>query len=334
MDSPIELAARADWQLSLAELVGRRVAPALVPLAGGALHRHWRIDVPGAGGVERFVLRRTASRVLDSLSRPAEFAVQRAAFAAGVPAPEPLACGADFLIMRYVPGSAEPAAVLAIRDPDAVARSLAEALARLHHVAPARTALPALAPPPRDPAAAAIAAYRQALDRRPRAHPVLEWGLRALECAPPEPREVALCHGDFRVGNFLVDGDRLSALLDWEFARWSDPYEDLGWFCTRYKGMAWGLAWQGEPTERAAGGMVAREAFFAQYARATGRGVDRRRALYWELMANVRWALIGLAQADRGLAEGLLERALSGRRLAELEAEILTLTEQWLDGDA
>ncbi|MBI3515549.1 MAG: hypothetical protein HY060_16040, partial [Proteobacteria bacterium] len=98
MDTGIEGSDRADWRLSLAGLVGPRAAAALAPpvaLAGGTLHRHWRIDLPIDGRIERFVLRRTASRVLDSLPRPVECAVQRAAFEAGVPVPEPLACGAD-----------------------------------------------------------------------------------------------------------------------------------------------------------------------------------------------------------------------------------------------
>jgi aminoglycoside phosphotransferase (APT) family kinase protein len=283
-----------------------------VPLAGGALQRHWRIDVPVGGHIERLVLRRTASRVLDSLSRPAEFAVQQAAFATGVPTSEPLACGADFLLMRHVPGSAEPAVALAVADPDGLARALAEALASLHRLTPARLSLRTL--------------YRATLYRRPRAHPVLEWALRALEQAPPPPARIALCHGDFRIGNVLIDDGRLAGVLDWEFARWSDPFEDLGWFCVRY--------WRRHAWTREAGGLVPRDAFLAHYARASGMPADPRRALYWELMGNLRWALIALAQADRGLEEGSVEQAVKGRRLAEIEAEILTLAERWQAGDA
>jgi aminoglycoside phosphotransferase (APT) family kinase protein len=316
-----------EWQRGLAERIGADPGAVRAPvaLAGGALQRHWRIDVPVDGRVERFVLRRTASRVLDSLSRSAEFAVQRAAFEAGVPTPEPIACGADYLLMRHLPGTAEPQSVLAVAAPDALARALAAALAQLHRVTPAQIALPPLGAPPADPAAAARAYYRAALDRRPRAHPVLEWGLRALEQAPPTAAPV-LCHRDFRVGNILVDDGRLSGVLDWEFARWSDPYEDLGWFCVRY--------WRRQAWRREAGGLIGRDAFLAHYAAASGAPVDRRRALYWELMGNLRWALIALAQADRGVAEGALDQAVKGRRLAEVEAEILTLADQWLAGDA
>jgi aminoglycoside phosphotransferase (APT) family kinase protein len=328
MDLPIDPTGFDDWRHGLAALAGADPGRALAPpveLRGGALQRHWRIDVPVGDRIEPLVLRRTASRVLDSLPRPAEFAVQRAAFAAGVPVAEPIACGDDFLLMRHLPGSALPDVALAVADPDALADDLAAALARLHRVTPATCALPALGAPPADPAAAARARYRAALDRRPRAYPVLEWGLRALERAPARDR-VVLCHGDFRIGNLLVDNGRLAGVLDWEFARWSDPYEDLGWFCVRY--------WRRHRWRRAAGGLVGRDAFLARYAARAGRPADARRALYWELMGNLRWALIALAQADRGIAEGSLEQAVKGRRLAEVEAEILTLAERWLAGDA
>lgn len=328
MDLPVDPGYAEDWRRGLAALAGADPGGALAPpveLTGGALQRHWRIDVPVGDRIEPLVLRRTASRVLDSLARPAEFAVQRVAFDAGVPVPEPIACGADFVLMRHLPGSALPEIVLAADDPDALAGELADALARLHRITPAGTVLPALGAAPADPAAAARARYRAALDRRPRAHPVLEWGLRALERAPA-PDRIALCHGDFRVGNLLVDGGRLAGVLDWEFARWSDPYEDLGWFCVRY--------WRRHRWRREAGGLVGRDAFLARYAAAAGRPADARRVLYWELMGNLRWALIALAQADRGVAQGSLEQAVKGRRLAEIEAEILSLADRWLAGDA
>ena len=38
-----------------------------------------------------------------------------------------------------------------------------------------------------------------------------------------------LVHADFKPGNILLDGDRITALLDWELAHLGDPLEDLGW---------------------------------------------------------------------------------------------------------
>ena len=40
--------------------------------------------------------------------------------------------------------------------------------------------------------------------------------------------EVRLVHGDFRPDNLLVDGDRVTGVLDWEFAHAGSTYMDLG----------------------------------------------------------------------------------------------------------
>ena len=54
---------------------------------------------------------------------------------------------------------------------------------------------------------------------------------------------------------------------------------------------------------------------------------------FWEVMAHIRWAVIGLQQCHRHLSgdEASLELALTGRMVAELEQELLALTapERW-----
>ena len=40
-------------------------------------------------------------------------------------------------------------------------------------------------------------------------------------------------HGDYRTGNFLESGGRITAILDWELVHLGDPLEDLGWVCMR-----------------------------------------------------------------------------------------------------
>jgi aminoglycoside phosphotransferase (APT) family kinase protein len=37
-------------------------------------------------------------------------------------------------------------------------------------------------------------------------------------------------HGDFRLGNLLAEGDRITAVVDWEIWSVGDPRVDLGWF--------------------------------------------------------------------------------------------------------
>jgi hypothetical protein len=51
------------------------------------------------------------------------------------------------------------------------------------------------------------------------------WGQRQLTIMPACP-EARLVHGDYGPTNILLDGDRVQ-IIDWEHARWGDPYEDL-----------------------------------------------------------------------------------------------------------
>src|SRR6185312_1087075 len=196
-------------------------------------------------GEHAWVLRADArSKVAASLTRAQEFAVLRVAHASGVIAPKPLflcrdssVLARDFFILERLPGIAaghrltrEPALV---PDPDALVHALGANLARLHAVRPPRAELDALSPPPANPALAAVAGYRSCLDRLDDAYPALEFGLRWCERHAPATFDVALIHRDYRTGNYLVDAGRTSGVLDWEFAGWGDPREDLGWFTAR-----------------------------------------------------------------------------------------------------
>src|SRR5689334_14031906 len=67
----------------------------LAPMRGGAIQENWAVDAVFSGGgfagEQHFVLRTAApTGVAASLSRLEEFAVLKAAFAAGVTVPEPL----------------------------------------------------------------------------------------------------------------------------------------------------------------------------------------------------------------------------------------------------
>ena len=74
---------------------------------------------------------------------------------------------------------------------------------------------------------------RAGLDLLGEARPAFELGLRWLQDHRPPATPDTVVHGDFRVGNLLVDGDDLTAVLDWEISHRGDPLEDLGWLCVR-----------------------------------------------------------------------------------------------------
>ncbi|BAL24594.1 phosphotransferase family protein [Azoarcus sp. KH32C] len=306
-------------------------------LSGGAIQENWRIRAelaggPHAGALDAVMRTDSLSGVSVSHSRVQEYALLRAAFAAGVTVPEPLWLCADrdiigrpFFIMRHVGGTA--AGYLLVKDGrfggDRVrlAERLGAELARIHAIRPPRADLDFLPWHEDAPALHSVARFRAYLDRHHTPHPALEWGLQWLARYAPPRGEMVLCHRDFRTGNYMVDEQGLTGILDWEFAGWGDPLEDIGWFCAK--------CWRFGAHEREAGGIGEREDFYRGYETVAGRPIDRAQVPYWELMAHMNWAVIAVQQAERHVSgdENSLLLALTGHIVPELEYEILTLTE-------
>jgi aminoglycoside phosphotransferase (APT) family kinase protein len=306
---------------------------ALERLSGGAVQENYALDALFSGGAlagrQELVVRTDApSGVAASRSRADEFAVLKVAWEAGLKVPEPLWVCADasrigraFYVMRRLPGDARGHKLVRDQELDAVRESLVERLgeelARLHAIEPPHPELGGLPQPPLSPAHSRIHEYRGYLDKLPVPHPTLEWGLRWLERKAPASDEVVLCHCDYRTGNYLVENGELSGILDWEFASWSDPLEDIAWFCAR--------CWRFGQWRREAGGMGDRETFYRGYERVSGKSINRELIPYWEVMATVRWAIIALQQGHRHTSgeETSLELALTGRMVPEMELDIL-----------
>ena len=306
---------------------------ALTPLRGGALQENWGLDARFSGGAldgeQRLVLRTSAATgVAASLTRVQEFVVQKAAFAAGVRVPEPLFASEDpavrgkpFFIMRRVDGIAAPDRITgdAALDPalPAIAERLGRELARIHTIRPPRPDLAFLTPCSDTGPIQQISRFRAYLDRHPTPRPILEWGMRWLETHTLAPAVPVLCHHDFRTGNYLLNGTALTAILDWEFAGWGDPHEDIGWFCCK--------GWRFARLDREAGGIADRAPFYRGYESESGRSIEPQRVRFWEVLASVRWAIIALQQHDRYMfgGERSLDLALTGRRATECELEIL-----------
>ena len=300
-------------------------------MKGGAIQENWALDVELDGTLRQWVLRTDpTARVPESLTRAQEFAILKVVHPAHVFAPAPLySCedptvtGRPFFIMERLPGIAA-AHVLTrdaklIPDPARLAVEVAENLARLHRIPAPHPALGFLKTMH---ARENIAHCRAYLDTLSRAYPVLEWGLRWCEINAPEREETTVIHRDYRTGNYLVHEGHLSGVLDWEFTAFGNPLEDLGWICVRY--------WRFARPDLEVGGIVPAEEFIPAYERASGRKVSRRDLDYWQVMGNLRWAMIVLQQVDRHLSgiQPSLELALTGHIVGQLELEILNLTEK------
>lgn len=305
-------------------------------LSGGAIQENWLLLVQQEGGSrpgeQRLVLRTDApSSVAVSMTRAQEFAVLRCAFEAGARVPEPLllcsdlsVLGREFFIMQALDGTAFGPALtrdgVSEAQRPALCRELGASLASLHRITPPHPQLEFLPAPVTDHAQDCIDTYRRYLDTLSTGFPALEWGLRWCELNRPAPLPPRLLHRDYRTGNYMVADGKLSGILDWEFAGWGDPREDIGWFTAR--------CWRFAGSQREAGGVGELEDFFEGYNSIAPLQMDRAALTYWQVMAHLRWAIIALQQAERYLSGGedSLELALTGRMLSELEQEILLLT--------
>lgn len=284
-----------------------------------------RRDPPTSSGSERATSGGSERASSTALDRATEFGVLRAAFQAGVRAPEVLfelkpqdGLGEAF-VMRRIGGIAIARKLL--RDaPFAQARTkiagqLGEIAARIHAVDP--TTLPPLA---RREAADQIASLRATLDLLDQPQPVFELALSWLDRRKPSHSALpVLVHGDYRTGNYLADETGVTAILDWEGAHLGDPIEDLGWLCVK--------SWRFGQIDKPAGGFGSRAQLWQAYEQSGGRPVDPARAHWWEVFGTVRWGVICLTQAWRHLSGAVksMELASIGRRAVETEVDLLQL---------
>ena len=100
--------------------------------------------------------------------------------------------------------------------------------------------------------------------------PVTEEGFDWLRARVPADEQLGIVHGDYRIGNALVEHGRLTALLDWELAYVGDVRFDLGYLSLeRLAGKHL------RPVTSLLNAFADEDWFFEEYARLTGRAVDR-----------------------------------------------------------
>lgn len=310
----------------LTPLLGDDVAVAnLRLLTGGASRTTYAFDAV-TGSTRRALILRTAPLAEHYAGMELEAATQAAAADAGAPVPHILvasdssaALGNPFLICDAVGGETIVRRIQRNLDDAGRTRLLTQCAAALAAIHRARTDAPGLTEQDQ------LAQYRQRLDDMADTTATFEWAFRWLaENRPPRSAPV-LVHGDFRMGNLIVDGSTLSAVLDWELVHIGEIYDDLAWFCIR--------AWRfGAPAGRAAGGLGGIDEFVSAYEQAGGAAVDRDALHWWLVLSTLRWGVICRYQAERHLTgqHRSVELATIGRRVCETEWDILDLLSEKL----
>jgi aminoglycoside phosphotransferase (APT) family kinase protein len=310
------------------------------PLSSGASRRSWSFEASvGSGPARRYVLQRemTASppeRAGDTgdgepASAPGaggaavpmatQAKLLEAAAAAGVPVAAVVATGRmhglEYLVSEWLDGEALPSRLL--RDPGLAAgrrqlmQDCARALVAIHRLPAAGTGLDE-----RD----SLAYYRTCLDIVAEPRPVLELAYRWLADTRPPPVDPVVVHGDFRLGNLLVDRTGLRAVLDWEIAHLGDRHQDVAWATIR----AWRFDRHREP-----GVFPEPDPWVAAYNAEAGPdlALDPIRVRWWQVAGTWTWAVMSAMLARRHLDGWVqsVEHATIGRRVCESEWDVLEL---------
>ena len=176
-----------------------------------------------------------------------------------------------------------------------LARRLCELLALVHRVDWRKVGLDRVLDDPGPAAAAAAVDHWEAILRRDRLepHPELELAARWLRTHAPRSPGTALVHGDFKVGNVLLDpDDQIVALLDWELTHLGDPHEDLGWVTQPLR-----------TREHYVPGSWERDEFLGHYEAVSGLPVDQLAVHWWNVMSCYKTAVMQ-ASGLRSFVEG------------------------------
>jgi aminoglycoside phosphotransferase (APT) family kinase protein len=305
---------------ALAGAIGATRVENLRVLTGGASRATWAFDADGRS----LILRIGPPDEIHAGMELEAAALTRAA-AEGAPVPEVLvaddstaALGNPFLVCEFIAGETIVRRIQrALDDASRVdlVTQCAEALAAVHRADPAGIGLTSSDP---------LDDWHAQLDEMGDTTATFEWAFRWLAGNRPGESPKVLVHGDFRMGNLIIDTAarpaRLAAVLDWELTHTGEVYEDLSWFCIR--------AWRfGAPRALDAGGLGSVEDFLRAYESASGTELDRSAMRWWLVLSTLRWGVICRYQAERHLSGQTrsVELAAIGRRVCETEFDLLTL---------
>jgi len=139
--------------------------------------------------------------------------------------------------------------------------------------------------------------------------PVIDELIRRLRNSIPESPAPTIVHGDYRLGNMMMDPakpGRVVAILDWEMATLGDPLSDLGYTLMYWTepgdtpGSAPGSAATAKP------GFLSRDELTQTYAKLSGRNVEH--VDFYQVLAGYKLAVI---------IEGIHARFLQGQTVGE-----------------
>ncbi len=285
----------------------------LTRIHGGASRETYSIDLAfeeaGADKTLGVILRRDPVDSLIDTDRKIEFAAIQSMDGVDLPVPralfleeasEPL--GAPFFVMERI-DIGVPAAPFQLDalDPhrERLGRQMFAQMGKIAAVDPATSPLASVIDTPERDACwkRELAYWEGEIDKHARKpEPIAKAAIRHLWRNPPPPaQKLSIVHGDYRIGNFLHDGNgKITAILDWEMAHIGDPYEDVAW--------ATDLLWSGGDVARA-GGMLSWPEAVAEWELASGLKFDFAAFEWWSIFSSVKAIGIWISSA-RAFVDG------------------------------
>jgi aminoglycoside phosphotransferase (APT) family kinase protein len=262
-------------------------------LAGGwSRHSYVATARTDSGESRRYVVRvRPAGALLDT-DLELEYGLYRHLQDIDIPTPRVFALISDpdsafdgpFIVMEHIEGVAPDMYKLEDQrrlaedwaGPRAIARQMVENLARIHGATDG--SLPEALP--RLHFDDVVARWREVYEsRRLVRDPVVEEAFDWVADRAPEPAWPGLVHGDYRLGNVLVDGNRVRAILDWELAYVGDVRFDLG-----YLAMPRAAGKHLRARSPLMATFADRDWFMERYAELTGRVVDAESLVTFQMI--------------------------------------------------
>ncbi len=285
-------------------------------IAGG--HSNLTYAITDASG-QRWVLRRPPlGHVLESAHDVArEHRIISALASTDVPvAPTAGVCEdrsineAPFYIMRFVDGAvlhdADAAAAVPEHDRRALGFEVIDVLARLHAIDPDAVGLGDLGRKEAYLERQLKRWTRQWEQSKTRDIPAMEACRDLLAERMPEQVGASIVHGDYRLGNMLVSGPRITAVLDWELCTLGDPLADVGYLLNSWIEPGELDTRPGDQPPTTAGGFPTRNELVERYQDATGR--DLSGISYYRAFSHWRLAAIGEGVYKRYLVGAMGER--------------------------
>jgi len=297
----------------------------LEPLTGGASKEIWKFEVSNAKKSTKMILRRGSGIEGPLAIKTADEArIQKEVIKVGAPVPKILAVSkneeelGDSYIMHFVEG--ESIARKILRDKEykkalpILAYQCGEAIAKIHNVDINNFSFL-----PKKPAEDQLEDLYSTYQSFEQPSPVFEYAYLWLKEQDFGNFQESLVHGDFRLGNIIVNADGLQSIIDWELAHIGNPLQDLGWVC--------GNSWRFGKNDKVVGGFGELEDLLEGYNSISKLKVNKEMVKCWQVFGTFRWGVICLIQAYAHLNGTInsIEKAAIGRRVSETEIDIVDL---------